>query len=190
MLFDFRRFLDELRENPEKKEIVEKYEKYFGTIVDDVRDQLWYREYVSTFPFVDYSVPEELRQDFDWELLMQLVAASFSSDGLLAVSDNADAASAPDFVISVQSGDQLVVKKMSELRWFQVLRLYDIYIEEQMNLQILLHEEEKEKEAILSQREQKQQRWKLVLDNWDKEKMKGAYEKEKEAKLGDLMNQL
>jgi len=59
-----------------------------------------------------------------------------------------------------------------------------------MNLQILLHEEEKEKEAILSQREQKQQRWKLVLDNWDKEKMKGAYEKEKEAKLGDLMNQL
>jgi len=116
MLFDFRRFLDELRENPEKKEIVEKYEKYFGTIIDDVRDQAWYREYVSTFPFVDYSVPEELRQDFDWELLMQLVAASFSSDGLLAVSDNADAASAPDFVISVQSGDQLVVKKMSELR--------------------------------------------------------------------------
>jgi len=28
MLFDFKRFLDELRDNPEKKEIIEKYEKY------------------------------------------------------------------------------------------------------------------------------------------------------------------
>jgi len=93
-------------------------------------------------------------------------------------------------VISVQSGEQLVVKKMSELRGFQVLRLYDIYIEEQMNLQILLHEEEKEKEAIFAQREQKQQRWKLVLDNWGKEQSKKQYESEKEQKLGDLMSQL
>lgn len=188
MLFDFKRFLDELRDNPEKKEIVEKYEKYFGPIVGDVRDQTRYKEYVHTFAFLEYSVPEELRQDFDRALLMQLVAASFSSDGLLATSDHPE--KLPDFIISVQSGEQLVVKKMSELRGFQVLRLYDIYIEEQMNLQILLHEEEKEKEAILAQREQKQQRWKLVWDNREKEKSKEVYEQEKEQKLGDLMNQL
>jgi hypothetical protein len=29
MLFDFASFIQELRENPEKKEIVEKYEKNF-----------------------------------------------------------------------------------------------------------------------------------------------------------------
>jgi hypothetical protein len=30
-----------------------------------------------------YLIPEELQEDFDWELLIQLVAASFSSDGML-----------------------------------------------------------------------------------------------------------
>lgn len=189
MLFDFKRFLDELRDNPEKKEIIEKYEKYLWTIHGDVTDQVWYKEYVTTFPVVEYKVPDELRQDFDRQLLMKLVAASFSSDWLLAPIDD-DKEHLPDFVISVQSGEQLVVKKMSELRWFQVLRLYDIYIEEQMNLQILLHEEEKEKEAIFAQREQKQQRRKLVLDNRDKEQSKKQYESEKEQKLGDLMSQL
>jgi hypothetical protein len=32
MLFDFPAFIDELREKDDKKEIVEKYEKYFGKI--------------------------------------------------------------------------------------------------------------------------------------------------------------
>jgi len=32
MLFDFNTFVQELRENPEKKEIVSKYEKVFGEI--------------------------------------------------------------------------------------------------------------------------------------------------------------
>jgi len=29
MLFDFQSYIEELRENPEKKEIIEKYEKFF-----------------------------------------------------------------------------------------------------------------------------------------------------------------
>jgi len=32
MLFNFQTFVAELRENAEKKEVVEKYEKFFGTI--------------------------------------------------------------------------------------------------------------------------------------------------------------
>lgn len=189
MLFDFKRFLDELRDNPEKKEIIEKYEKYFGTVSGEVADQTRYKEYVSTFPVLEYKVPEELHKDFDRSLLMKLVGASFSSDGLLALVEGEDEKN-PDFVISVQSWEQIVVKKISELRWFQILRLYDIYIEEQMNLQILLHEEEKEKEAILTQREQKQQRRKLVLDNREKEKTQKIYNVEKGQKLDDLMSQL
>jgi len=35
---------------------------------------------------------------------------------------------------------------ISELRSFQMLRLYEIYIEEQMNIQILKKEEEAESE--------------------------------------------
>ena len=188
MLFDFQKFVNDLRDNPEKKEVVEKYEKAFGPIEGDLYDQTWYKEYISKFPTMEYRKPPELSNDFDWDVLMQFVAASFSSDGLLEDVD--DEHEEPEFVISVQSGDQVVVKKMTELRWFQIIRLYDIYCEEQMNLTVLIHEDEKEKEAILAQREARLNRWKLVNDNLQSEKMKKIDNKEKAWQLDDLMGQL
>lgn len=187
MLFNFQKFVQDLRDNPEKKEVVEKFEKFFGEINWDIKDQNWYTEYVSKFPTVEFLVPEELEPDFDWKLLMELVWASFSSDGLIEVVEDKDK---PEFVISVQSGDQVVVKKVTELRGFQMLRLYEIYAEEQMNLQVLIAEDEKEKAAIVAQRESRMHRRKLVLDNMDKDKETWKFKEEKEAKLDDLMNQL
>lgn len=93
-------------------------------------------------------------------------------------------------MISVQSGDQVVVKKVSELRGFQVLRLYEIYCEEQMNLQILIAEDENEKNAILAQRDARKNRWKLVVDSMEGDKMKKVAAAEQESKMSDLMNQL
>ncbi|MEI7478359.1 MAG: hypothetical protein WCJ81_07985 [bacterium] len=187
MLFDFQSYLMEMRDKAEKKETVEKYEKFYGPITGDIKDQLWYTEYVSQFKPMTYLVPEELQADFDRELLIQLVAASFSSDGML---DENNEKGQPDFVIAVQSGDQHVVKKVSELWGFQILRLYEIYIEEQMNLQILIAEDEKEKEAILGQRDSRLNRWKLVCDQEETKKLKAEAEVEKKDKLDDLYNQL
>jgi hypothetical protein len=187
MLFDFHKFLSDLREHDEKKVIIEKYEKMFWPITWDLTDQSWFKDYVSTFPTLPYAVTPELKEDFDWNLLMQLVSSSFSSEWFLEQSNNgAD----PEFVISVKSGDQLVVKKISELWWFQVLRLYSIYIEEQMNLAILSKEDDQELVAITSQREQRKNRRLLVLDNWTSVQAKILYENEKADKLWDLMNQL
>jgi len=193
MLFNFQTFVQELRENPEKKEVVEKYEKYFWTIEGDLKDQIWYKEYTGTFPTLSYKVPDELDDDFDRDLLMQLVASSFSSDGLLDFDkdeDKKDEETLPEFIIFVQSGDQVVVKKISELRGFQILRLYEIYAEEQMNLQILIAEDEKEKEAILAQRDSRKHRWNLVLENLEKEKLQKIDQVEREGKLDDLMGKL
>ena len=83
MLFDFQAYLMEMRDKAEKKETVEKYEKIYWTISGDIKDQIRYTEYVSTFAPMPYLIPEELKEDFDRELLIQLVAASFSSDGML-----------------------------------------------------------------------------------------------------------
>ena len=187
MLFDFQAYLMEMRDKAEKKETVEKYEKFFWTVLWDIKDQIWYKEYVSTFKPMTYLIPEELQEDFDWELLIQLVAASFSSDGML--DDNTEKWQ-PEFVIAVQSWDQHVVKKVSELRGFQILRLYEIYIEEQMNLQILIAEDEKEKEAIVSQRESRQNRWKLITDQEENKVLKKEAEAEQTEKLGSLYDQL
>lgn len=81
MLFDFQAYLMEMRDKAEKKETVEKYEKLFGPITGDIKDQIRYTDYISLFTPLSYLIPEELKDDFDRALLIQLVAGSFSSDG-------------------------------------------------------------------------------------------------------------
>lgn len=191
MLFDFQKFIEELRNNPEKKEVIEKYEKAFWPIEGGLTDQHWFTDYIDKFTPVEYKTPVELVDDFDWKLLMQLVAGSFSSDGKFATKDeDGNELETPDFVISVSSWDQVVVKKVSELRWFQVLRLYEIYAEEQMNLEILIKEDEKEKEAIDAQRDARLKKRQLILDNFQSEQAKLEEAKEKEGKIDDLMGKL
>ena len=136
MLFDFPAFIEELRQKEDKKEIVEKYEKHFWKIQWDIRDQIWYTDYLSQFPTQSYITPEDLEDDFDWDILQKLVIGSFSSDYELKQDDNGW-----ELYIAVKSGDQSIVKTVSELWSFQILRLYEIYIEEQMKLFILAAEE-------------------------------------------------
>lgn len=187
MLFDFQAFIEELREKPEKKQIVEKYEQHVWSIQWDIKDQEWYVEYLSKFAPVSYHVPEELKEDFDWDLLQQLVLGSFSSDYEIKREEEGQE---KELYIAVKSGEQSVVKTVSELRSFQILRLYEIYIEEQMNLHALRKEEENEQVAIDGERESRLKRWKAVLDTMDKEELAQKAKQEQESKLWDLMGQL
>jgi len=188
MLFDFPAFIEELKEKEDKKEIVEKYEKYFGKIKWDIKDQIWYTDYLSKFPSQSYLTPEDLDDDFDWDILEKLVIGSFSSDYELK-QDNKDGWW--ELYIAVKSWDQSIVKTVSELWSFQILRLYEIYIEEQMNLQILMEEEstdgEWEKEALISEREVRLKKWNAVIDTMNRWKEAEAAKKDQEAALWDLM---
>jgi len=181
MLFDFQAYIAELREKAEKKQVVEKYEKAFGPVTGGIKDQVRYKEYLINFKPEKMMVPEELKEDFDWDMLVQLVSASFSSECVVEKDKEKD--NQLDLVISVKSGDQTVVKRLGELRSFQVMRLYEIYIEEQMNLQVLINEDEKEKAAIISQRQARIQKRRLTLENLDKEELIAAAEEEKKDKL-------
>lgn len=187
MAFSFSIFIEELRENDEKKEIIEKYEKHYGPITGDIKDQYWYVNYVSTFSPVEYKTPPEIRDDeYDWLLLEQFIAASFSSEWSFEINDNDET----EFVVSVASGDKTVVKKISELWGFQISRLYEIYIEEQINLQVLTHENETEKAEIVNQRDTRQQRWPIVLAKLESERNTNTYNEQKDAQIDDLMGQL
>lgn len=186
MLFDFQAFIQELREKAEKKQIIEKYEKLVGPIQGDIKDQEWYKEYLVKFQPMVYAVPEDLKKDFDRDLLQQLVIGSFSSDYELKKEDKSE----KELYIAVKSGEQSVVKKVGELRSFQILRLYEIYIEEQINLHTLKFEDENEKNAIDQEREMRLKRRQAVRDTMDKEEMSKEAKKEQESKLGDLMGQL
>lgn len=184
MLFDFPAFIQELREKEDKKEIVEKYEKLFWEIKWDIKDQSWYTDYLTQFKPQSYITPEDLEDDFDWDLLEKLVAWSFSSDYELK---EAEKGKWFELYIAVKSWDQSIVKTVSELWSFQVLRLYEIYIEEQMNLQILMNEEADEREALLSERQVRLKKWDAVLDTMNREQEAESAKAEQEATLGDLM---
>ena len=188
MLFDFPAFIEELREKEDKKEIVEKYEKYFWKIQWDIKDQVWYTDYLSKFSNQSYLTPEDLEDDFDWDILQKLVVGSFSSDYELKQDDKTGSR---ELYIAVKSWDQSIVKTVSELWSFQILRLYEIYIEEQMNLQILMNEESEdwwsEKDALISEREVRLKKWNAVLDTLNRSQEAEAAKKEQEASLWDLM---
>ena len=187
MLFDFQAFIEELREKAEKKQIVEKYETLFGPIQWNIKDQTWYTEYLSKFEALPYKVPEELQNDFDRDLLQQLVLGSFSSDYELKKEEGKEQ---KELYIAVKSGDQSVVKTVSELRSFQILRLYEIYIEEQMNLHALKAEDENEKGAIDAEREMRIKRRGAVLATIDREELNKKAKEEQSSKLDDLMGKL
>ena len=184
MLFDFPAFIEELREKEDKKEIVEKYEKHFWKIQWDIKDQIWYTDYLSKFWFQSYLTPEDLEDDFDWDILQKLVIGSFSSDYELKQQNKDEWW---ELYIAVKSWDQSIVKTVSELRSFQIIRLYEIYIEEQMNLQILMNEEAEEKDALISEREVRLKKWNAVLDTMNRSQEAEAAKREQEATLGDLM---
>jgi len=186
MLFDFGSFIQELRENPEKKEIVEKYEKFYGPISGGIKEQVWFAKYLIQFKATKFLVPNELEKDFDRALLQQLVLWSFSSDYELK-NESKDKESLPELYIAVKSGDQSVVKKVSELRSFQVQRLYEIYVEEQLNLQILKEEDENENNAIEQERTMRLKRRKAILDTMGMAAQAEEAKIEQEKNLDDLM---
>jgi tRNA A37 N6-isopentenylltransferase MiaA len=115
---------------------------------------------LTNFKATKFLIPDELEKDFDWDLLQQLVLGSFSSDYELKTEKDQN----PELYIAVKSGDQSVVKKVSELRSFQIQRLYEIYVEEQLNLQILKNEDENEKNAIEQERIMRLKRRQAILD--------------------------
>lgn len=159
MLFDYLEFLEELRthENPEKRKIMERWGRISQA---DCLEQEPYYEYLKSFEVDDipYKVPDELKEDFDWKLLFRCVTGSFSSDYHLEypdpdTTDEIDfEEQLPELYITVKSNGVSVTKKISELWSFQILRLYEIYLEEQINLHCLACEDENEVNTIEEER--------------------------------------
>lgn len=180
-MFDFHKFIKGLEEDEEKSEMVKKYRNYFSEMLEQpLQEQNWYQDYIEKFKVKSYEVPSELENKshasnlfWDWDLLMKLAAGSFSNDGILKFEINDDGKDQlPEFEINVTSGDQKVTKKVSELFDFQIIRLFEIYVEEQMTLQILIAEDEEqgknnEKNAILTQRQFRSIRWDIIFDGKD-----------------------
>lgn len=166
-MFNFQKFIADSRMKEDKSVIITIYEKYYGSLEGlDIKQTAFYKYYLCKFLISEelvslIKVPEELRDEFDWELLVRLVAASFSSQ--LELISNEDCSI--DMKITVTFGENTVVKKLFELWSFQITRLFEIYIEEALNLFILIKENTSDAEAIYGQQFFRVERFKLMADD-------------------------
>jgi len=154
--FDFKTFVEELHQNDKKKEMLEKYEHLFGCLdAAKFEDQPFFKQYLSSFEIPaeltnNLAVNEKLAQDFDFGLLLCLVASSFSSEYSLTY-DEQDGKI--HLNISVTCGEQSLTKDLYSLWSFQIQKLYEIYIIEQMDLAVLATEDEQTEKDIKKERD-------------------------------------
>ncbi len=155
----FEQYIDEMLEDEEKRTIVEKYFSFYPEEKEKtIFDQTWYKEYVEKFKVFDFQVPEESKDDFDYDLLLRLTASSFSSQIQIIESEGL-----PDIKISVDNDGKFIAKTVSELWGFQILKLYEIYIEESINFAVHAASDEHERKEIENQRDYMLKKWNNLL---------------------------
>jgi hypothetical protein len=94
-----------------------------------------------------------------------MVAGSFSSFGQYNITEDNQI----DFLISVTSGDNTVVKSLFDLWGLQIFKLYEIYISELINFTVMMHEDWAERKNILAQQQRLVQEHKVQMQSLQEE---------------------
>lgn len=194
LLFNFEEFISEMREKEDKKEIIEAYEAIYWPIQWDIYQQEWYKNYLANFEYVPYHTPEEMAEDFDRNLLQKLILGSMSTNYELA---NNPETNIPDLLITISDENQSITKNLADLWSFQILRLYEIYVEDHMSTQTMFAEEqqaikngETQTNAIQAERDTRLRKRSAILSTKDRAQLAEQTKVEQEQQLDDLMSML
>lgn len=159
-LFDFQSIIQDLRDKIKRKEKLE-CEHLLNDITEETEyEELpMYKEYLSLFDVehdlggLELAFPSALDDcKADASSLLRLVAASFSNTYDLKYDDKTNTVV---LIISVKSHGESRTEKLPDLWSFQIIRLFEIYVEEQLNLEALRLNSEVEKRAIEDERKVK-----------------------------------
>ena len=138
-MFDFQSIITQLKE---KHDGEEKFKKFIEGLNENstIEDIPFYKEYLSKFEveraFDDFNltdVEDVLLSKDDLFMLFRLIVASFSSSYDILYDKQSKTI---DLSISVKSSEQFITKKISELWSFQIMKMFDIYVNEQIELSI------------------------------------------------------
>lgn len=163
-LFDYEAFLVLLEDSKDssKSEIGKKWLQI--SLASRIEEEPFY-EYLESFDPIDYKVPLSCADDFDWDLLLRLVAGSFSSDFELEPSEARY--DLPELVIVVPTDDGSSQSyKVSEHSIEAINSLFEIYALEQIEMVILQVEEESAKSFIDDMKETQLSKYKDKIDNY------------------------
>lgn len=131
--FDFQ---DILAQQKEKHAGKEQFEKLMESVDENtiIEDMPFYKNYLSRFEvekaFDGMSLAAEEKNQLSQKelyLLFRMVFASFSSTYEILYDKPTNSV---DISISVKSGDQKITKSVAELWSFQIIRLFEIYMNE------------------------------------------------------------
>lgn len=148
-MYDFSEYINQHKDGSLKR-LAKKLNKGEPNGPLRIEDQVWYREYIQHFLVIPrYQRPECCEDDFDWDLLGRLTAASYSSKLTLV---HVDDDTPPIMRIEVCNENDTVTKEMHELWGFQIVRLYEIYTEENIRVADLLLTDKSEVKRIQEQR--------------------------------------
>lgn len=140
MKFNYKNYLISLRYNNDesKREVYRKKLEFSNT--DKIEDEPFY-PYLSEFKPLNYKVPRSLKNIYNWDLFLKLVASSFSSTYYFVFLDFEDNDSTfinkivPELIVCVNNGNRCYIKKISELNSSQISILHNMYMEELINHQ-------------------------------------------------------
>jgi hypothetical protein len=153
MMYNLNAHIQELLNDAEKCSIVTNYEKYYGSIPCYVQHLQVHREYLSKFDLGDIplNLPKGLERDFNYKLLLRLGLASFSTEVNFELSGSNNI----EVLFTVKTDDAQITKRLSELWGFQILRLFQVFVEEQINMEVLAASDAEEMTTIYVQRANK-----------------------------------
>jgi len=158
-LFQFDSFVKEALESEKYHDSIVNYGKAYESLEDTaLEDTTFYKDYLSKFDISGFEIkpPENLEDEFDYELLVRLIVSSFSSDYVLSLDeawkDDPNVCAEPLTNVSVfvktDFGNQN--KELQELWSFQILRLFEIYLNEQIELATLYAEDKEDEDEEIA----------------------------------------
>ncbi len=164
--FMFDDFREEKKGNSKLHERIAEYERVVRSLKGkSLRDLPLYDSYLSTFEILDFRKPEmEKAFPYDWNHFVQLAAASFSCASSLTLSTNRDQ-SLPDLHLSVSSNKE-EHKVLAHLSFFQVERLFFIFVDEILALEIQAIQDPGYKSEIQDIRQKKIVEWNMGLSQF------------------------
>lgn|GEM_PF-3529886 len=140
--FNFDTFVRYALKSNDKKDIIVNYGNAYESLEDTLlEDTSFYKDYLSRFDTSNLNVivPEGLEDSFDYDLFVRLVAASISSEYTLSLDESWKenpnmSADSPltNISIYVVIDKSRIHKDLKELCSFQIYRMYEIYLLEQI----------------------------------------------------------
>ena len=140
--FNFDTFVRYALKSNDKKDVIVNYGNAYESLEDTLlEDTSFYKDYLSKFDTSNLNliVPEGLEDCFDYDLFVRLVAASLSSEYTLSLDESwkenpnmSSDSPLTNISIYVVIDKCRIHKDLKELCSFQIYRMYEIYLMEQI----------------------------------------------------------